>query len=262
MFSNIYSNFFNETPIQESSTNEDFYKDFLLKQVFIDSNILMNSNSIKLLEELIYNKIKVTIPKIQYDEIYNISKSENTDRSFMARNALKCIELLLDNDLLDAEQINDMKNKKAYADPEFIKVIFEGIEKKQQIIFITEDRDLRIQLKFKLKDSEYKEFLTIYSLSDLPFPLYDTKLKLAEAKEKEEKEALKKKVRQEMGYVYCSICKEEVMPLTTKKIEDDTYSAWSNANSEYLIKICTVCGHEFSRKLIKKNLGGPYTSIW
>jgi len=159
--------------IEDKRRRLNFYDSFLGKKIYIDSNILMEDCT-KLIDELIYNKLNIEIPKIQYNEIYNLTKSEDKEKSFKSRNALRNIEILLDNDLIDFNNIDiNKRDKNAYADPEFLKIIFNDLTKGKKVIFITDDRDLRIQFKIKLKQQQqFIKSLSIYSLEELEYPQY------------------------------------------------------------------------------------------
>lgn len=234
---------------------------FINKRVYIDSNILMDKKCGDLLAELIHNKIVVKIPQIQYDEIYNLSKSTDSEKSFAGRNALRNIESLLDGDLLEKLDVGNTKNTHAYADPEFIKLIFEDLNNGQNIIFITEDRDLRIQIKIKLKDNQHlKDMIKIYSLDELSYPLTEQKEQLLKQQKEEieqkrkDKEVLKQR---SMGYEFCPNCEEFVKPKEKMErikdsvgIFDMVFSIKSNTNYVNLISYCPYCSREFGR--IKK----------
>jgi DNA segregation ATPase FtsK/SpoIIIE-like protein len=75
---------------------------------------------------------------------------------------------------MDNKDLTQM-SKKAYADPEFIQTIFEELDNNKAVTFITEDRDLRIQIKLKLKTKNEYSALSLFTLKD--FPISDLSVK-------------------------------------------------------------------------------------
>lgn len=167
------------TELKEKEYEDIFFKLIFKKlsnkKVYIDSNIFltrMNKAVDRLFNELSnYSDIIITMPKEQYEEIYNLkSNDENPELSLAARNAFRTIEKLFDSNNLEILNLEDNNNKKAYADPVFIKDIINNLKKDEKVFFLTEDKDLRIRLKSKIKTESLNEdnitvdsFLNIYS---------------------------------------------------------------------------------------------------
>ncbi|NOQ31460.1 MAG: hypothetical protein GQ570_10080 [Helicobacteraceae bacterium] len=145
---------------------------FTDKKVYFDTNILMDEQFTSLMNSFINNNIKINIimPKVQYDEIYNLRQNSNEAKSYKARTAFNAIEKLLDHNIICIEGLNKKQKKEAYADPEFIKMIILDIKNNQNVIFLTEDIDLRIRLKGLVKEFQVDmSKLEIYSLKDFPY---------------------------------------------------------------------------------------------
>lgn len=135
--------------------------------IYVDSNIFMNEKADYFFETL-ENGHMLIVPKEQYNELYNLKNSENSEKAYKARNAFKIIEQLLDNNILQIENLNDNTKKESYADPIFIKSILTKLENNNNVILITEDTDLRIRLKNAIKENQdYDALVKIYTLSDI-----------------------------------------------------------------------------------------------
>ncbi|WP_428023938.1 type II toxin-antitoxin system VapC family toxin [Arcobacter sp.] len=151
--------------------SEKFIKRFKNDIVYFDSNIYMEKTFTPLFEYMISNpksikqlEFKLIMPEIQYQEIYNLKKSENDTKAYGARRAFYNIEKLQELELLVIEGLEVSSNKKAYADPEFIKCILNHIQNHENVIFLTEDRDLKIRLRNIIKkDGLDPTYLKIYS---------------------------------------------------------------------------------------------------
>jgi len=131
------------------------------KSIYLDSNIFMDSKYENIFEYLIENKIKVNILKSQYDEMVNLRKKLKNDESEKAKLlksklslALKRIEELIDKTESNIQDIGFDSDKNAYADIDFIKTILKKLKKEESVIFVTQDRDLRIRLKTMIKDNK------------------------------------------------------------------------------------------------------------
>lgn len=224
------------------------FSEFNTKNIYVDSNILMEDGSEKLINELIHYQLTIKIPKVQYDEIYNLTKSDNEKKSFKARNALRNIEKLLDADILNFNDINiNKKDKTAYADPEFIKIIFNDLKKGEKVVFITNDRDLRIRIKLKLKEnSDLTNDLSLYSLDELEYSQV-SKSKLEYLEDEDFRSINQKK----FNYMhYCPNCEENVIPIKHKK--DFTKKGHNElVGSTYLVEECFTCGYIFKKKWLE-----------
>jgi rRNA-processing protein FCF1 len=135
--------------------------------IYIDSNIFMDEEAIYFLDSL-NEKNKVIVPKEQYNELYKLKSSDDKERAYRARSAFRKIEELYDKKIIKIEDLTNLHKEDSYADPVFIRLILEDIKKKIKVVFITEDRDLRLRLKIETdKNSSYTNYLTIYTLEDV-----------------------------------------------------------------------------------------------
>lgn len=152
----------------------DFYKSLEDKVIYIDSNIFMDEKFIDILTNFEKYQLNIIIPKEQYDELYNIKQKSEDSKQKKARDAFKIIETFLDLNILHIENINEnTNNKNAYADIVFINRINQHIQNKENIVFFTDDADLRIRVKSMNKDSLVK----IYGFKELDI-LIENKRKL------------------------------------------------------------------------------------
>ena len=135
--------------------------------IYIDSNIFMNEEASYFLDSL-NEKNKVIVPKEQYNELYKLKSSDDEERAYKARNAFRKIEELYDKKIIKIEDLGNLDKEKSYADPVFIRLILQDIKNNIKVVFITEDRDLRLRLKIETdKNSLYANSLTIYTLEDI-----------------------------------------------------------------------------------------------
>lgn len=171
---------------------DEFYKSLENKVIYIDSNIFMDEIFRKVLENFESYSLNIVIPKEQYDELYNLKQSsDNEEKKKRARDAFKIIEKLLDLNILSIEDINNKNmNQNAYADSVFIEKVANNLKMNNQIIFFTNDADLRIRIK-SLEGQ--KQLITLYGYKDL---------KAIEEKEKQ-------RIRDEEYKFYEKIRKEE-----------------------------------------------------
>lgn len=176
----------------------DFYKSLEDKVIYIDSNIFMDEKFIDILINFEKYQLNIIIPKEQYDELYNIKQKSEDSKQKKARDAFKIIETFLDLNILHIENINEnTNNKNAYADIVFINRINQHIQNKENIVFFTDDADLRIRVKSMNKDSLVK----IYGFKDLDILIENKRTLLDEKwnpilKEKENELKVKSKERQ------------------------------------------------------------------
>lgn len=146
---------------------EDEFFELLFEQLdnkvlYVDSNIFMtdsNEGVNRFFNEISkYKNIKITMPREQYEEIYNLKNSDVELKSKSGRHAFRVIEKLFDSKHLDILELDDEVNKsQAYADPVFINMITEDLKNDKQVYFITEDKDLKIRLKSKIKTEKLNE---------------------------------------------------------------------------------------------------------
>jgi len=137
--------------------------------IYIDSNIFMLESASYFFDKLT-NKNKVIIPSVQYSEMYKIKSSSDKEKSYKARKAFKTIESLVDKNIAKIVHDDDPKNKETYADPVFIDCIIKDIRRNKKVVFVTDDIDLRIQLKSKLKNHigyDNKNNIKVYSKEDI-----------------------------------------------------------------------------------------------
>ena len=136
-------------------------------EVYRDNNIFMNKKISYFLNSL-SSKNKIIIPKEQYNELTRLKHSNNKEKAYKARNAFKRIENLYDRGIAKIENLTNMHKDGFYADPIFIDMILQDIKNNIKVAFITEDRDLRLRLKFELdKNDSYRDYIVIYTLNDI-----------------------------------------------------------------------------------------------
>lgn len=132
------------------------------KKLYVDSNIFMAEPSEAIdrffSEFADYDSIKITMPTEQYEEIYNLKRSDFKSSSKAARDAFRRIEKLVDSKHIDILDLKDMPDDSSfYADPIFIKMIIEDLKNENQVYFVTEDKDLKIRLKSKIESEQLNE---------------------------------------------------------------------------------------------------------
>ena len=135
--------------------------------IYIDSNILMNEKSTSFLFSLNESN-KIVVPKEQYNELYKLKNSEDKDIAHKARQAFRNLEELYDKKIAVIENLENSSQQDSYADPIFIKCILKDIKNNNKVVFVTEDRDLRLRLKIAIdKNSSYSDYIKIYTLADI-----------------------------------------------------------------------------------------------
>ena len=147
-------------------TNENLFHSKLSNTILIDSNIWMNSEYDALFTEMINAaeamNSKMVILGVQLDEIENLknsSKDENT--KYGARCAFRRIDSAQDSNVLTIENVTLNATRNAYADPEFIKYLLGNTEQgclNPGVVFITDDRALKIRIKAIAKEQFGKDF--------------------------------------------------------------------------------------------------------
>lgn len=138
--------------------------------LYIDSNIFMDERFEPLFENFKKFNLKIILLNEQYHELYHLKKSENDTKSFRARNAFRLIEELLNLKKLTIKDLDPEQTTKAYADPILIKRIIADIQNQKKVVFITEDRDLKIRLKVQMEQKSLDEnLISIYDYNDLDF---------------------------------------------------------------------------------------------
>ncbi|QHG90772.1 hypothetical protein CVO_02480 [Sulfurimonas sp. CVO] len=150
----------------ENSYEDDFlnllFEQLKNKKLYVDSNIFMakpNKAVDRFFDEFTsYDNIKITMPREQYEEIYNLKRSDEESSSKAARDAFRRIEKLVDSKHIDILDLKDMPaDSSSYADPIFIKMIIDDLKSEKQVYFITEDKDLKIRLKSQIESKQLNE---------------------------------------------------------------------------------------------------------
>jgi len=135
-----------------------YISDIISNYIIIDSNIWMDfeyDNFFIVIREACCNyKCKINIHSIQFDEIVNIKKNKKAEiqKRKKAWLAIKRIEELQKENILDINQISINPNRKAYADPLIIKLLSEQAQKGVKTTLISNDRELCIRARQILKD--------------------------------------------------------------------------------------------------------------
>ena len=96
-------------------------------------------------------------------KLYNLKKKQHKNNIRTFSLALKRVEKLTEMKLLEIPDITYEPRKGAYADTEFIKILLKEENENHKVLFITEDRDLRIRLSHLLKTDN----ITINRLQDV-----------------------------------------------------------------------------------------------
>lgn len=176
--------------------NEFFYilfKKLENKKVYIDSNIFM-AESNEAIERFFYDfrkydDIQIIMPSEQYQEIYNKKNKEDLKA---ARDAFNRIEQLVDLKKINILNLKEDMVTNAYADPIFIKMIIDDLKEGHEVCFFTEDKDLKIRLKVKIKEESLNEDnLLIHSYKTL----YNNKYSIVDEERKKEIERKKERER-------------------------------------------------------------------
>ena len=179
-------------------TEVDLEKKLIAEYLLIDSNIWMDEDYTKffgfLLNLLKKNKIGLEMPNIQFDEIVNIKKKTTfgQPKNAKARIALSRIEDFQKERCLKIVPLQLESKPGAYADPELLKILIHLGKKYQSLVFISNDKELRIRARqfvdtecetnfIALGDSDIKTpFLTISSAKHEIYEAEKTVKKLQE----------------------------------------------------------------------------------
>jgi len=138
--------------------------------VYIDSNIYMDERFTELFDLLLEHTFDILLLEVQYQEIYRCKKSDQPEKAKSARRAFYYIDKLQEQGSLRIEGLDIQDVKKAYADPELIERIIKDLKQGKNIVFITEDRDLKIRLRGQLKkESLDGKKIVIYSYDHMVF---------------------------------------------------------------------------------------------
>lgn len=139
--------------------------------VVIDSNIWMNYdyddlfNSLESYLSKSNNVIK--IPQVQFDEIVNLKNLPYSNfKSKLARCALSRIERLQNSNVIKIIPLGFDAEKDAYADPEIIKLLIKATDEYDNLLLITDDRELRIRANQLVSDANQNtQFKSIEGLA-------------------------------------------------------------------------------------------------
>ncbi|MGR5447985.1 PIN domain-containing protein [Vibrio jasicida] len=152
--------------------------------VVIDSNIWMNYdyddlfNSLESYLSKSNNVIK--IPQVQFDEIVNLKNLPYGNvKSKLARCALSRIERLQNSNAIKIIPLGFDAEKEAYADPEIIKLLIKATDEYNNLLLITDDRELRIRANQLVSDANQNtQFKSIDGLAvQKEFKEYNDKVK-------------------------------------------------------------------------------------
>lgn len=121
--------------------------------LILDSNIWMNGAYDALFESLEDSlpimKGSLQLYGPQFDEICNVKK-KTAFKSFSnksARCAISRIERLQESNLLSIEPLTIDAEKGAYADPLIVKLIMKHIAEGRDVVFLSDDKELRIRIR-------------------------------------------------------------------------------------------------------------------
>ena len=140
--------------------NSYFEKYILKDTILLDSNIWMGpeyeSFFIFLREQLRSNDKKIVLYGPQFDEICNIKKKTyyKTPKNVRSRIAINRIEDFQLNELLTIKPLTIDAERGAYADPLIIKMVLGLLENNEKVVFISDDKELRIRIRGLSEDKK------------------------------------------------------------------------------------------------------------
>lgn len=136
---------------------EDDWSENFKGFVLLDSNIWMGKNYDDLFDglEVFLQKSKQAIKllKVQFDEIVNLKDLPyKEEKSQAARLALSRIEKFQKLKIVDIDKVGIIAQKKAYADPEILKLLLNPNNIFEKFHLIADDRELRIRANALVPD--------------------------------------------------------------------------------------------------------------
>jgi hypothetical protein len=141
--------------------NSYFEKYVLKDSIIIDSNIWMNPDYknffITLREQLKSNNNKIVLYGPQFDEICNIKKRTHfgNEVNFRARLAITRIEESQLNERLIIKPLTIDAVRGAYADPVIITMILKLLDNNENVVLISDDKELRIRMRGLAENKKY-----------------------------------------------------------------------------------------------------------
>ncbi|MDQ7003378.1 MAG: hypothetical protein Q9N67_00010 [Ghiorsea sp.] len=153
--------------------------------------------------------------------IQGCKKSDQPEKAKSARRAFNYIDKLQEKGVLTIEGLDLKSEEKAYADPKLIERIIKDLKQDKTTVFLTEDKDLKIRLRYQLKKENLGgEKLVIFSHDNMVFlELFTEVLTL----ENEIKATLQKLTQWEISIdhlkEHCPRCNKNILTYTVTKSE-------------------------------------------
>jgi len=229
--------------IQYEGLKNKFISSLENATVYIDSNIYMDERFTKLFDLLLEYRFDILLLEVQYQEIYKCKNSDQPKKAKSARRAFCCIDKLQEQGTLTIEGLAIQPEKKAYADPKLIERIIKDLKQDKNIVFITEDRDLKIRLRGQLKKENLDEKqIVIFSYDNMVFLEILSEVTALESEIESSRimaseELIQLENRMEYLKERCSRCNKNV--LTYEVTEDDFGFKYST--------YCCECGGFISK---------------
>ena len=152
--------------LRDLDESQKLFNSKLSNIVLVDSNIWMNCEYDVLFTEMIdavrAMNFKMMLLGVQLDEMENLKNSSpDNDTKRGARCAFRRIDSAQDSNVLVIKNVTLNATRNAYADPEFIKYLLGNTEQgclNPGVVFITDDRPLKIRIKAIAKEHHGKDF--------------------------------------------------------------------------------------------------------
>lgn len=198
--------------------------------VYIDSNIYMDERFVKLFELLLKCKVDILLLEVQYQEIYGCKKSDIPEQAKSARRAFNFIDKLQEKEILTIEGLGIQSEKKAYADPELIERIIKDLKQDKNVVFITEDKDLKIRLRGQIKKENLEsEKIVIFGHEQMEFLELLNKI-----------EILEKSI--DNSKVHCPHCNKNVLTYEVKE--------WNEYTGDNYYLRCCECRKDIENSML------------
>ena len=176
-------------------------RQLIAEYLLIDSNIWMDGDYDKFFNFLLCllkkKEIILEMPNIQFDEIVNLKNRMpfHDPKNKRARLAINRLENFQKEKRLKIVPLQLQAAKGAYADPELLKILLHLGKERESLIFISNDKELRIRAR-QLVEMECKTQFVALGDSDIQAPFFaisSARRKICEA----EKDA--KKLQEELA---------------------------------------------------------------
>lgn len=148
----------------------------LSSKCIIDSNIWMNEHyeHFFALAAIVCERSNLTIdlPNVQFDEITNLKRTKKygSPQNARSRLAVNRIETFQTANHLKIIGIRENASRDAYADPLLVRLVMQHVERREPVVLLSDDRELRIRLRQRLNDqnADKWEIIGLDELCDDP----------------------------------------------------------------------------------------------